>query len=66
MHLDDPHELLSERLASRSGHFMPRSLLQSQLKTLERLDSDESGVLLDISEKPDELARKAAAILTAG
>lgn len=63
--LDGPRELLSERLASRRGHFMPPSLLQSQLETLELLDADESGVVLDISEKPDELARKGAAFLTA-
>jgi carbohydrate kinase (thermoresistant glucokinase family) len=63
--LEGPRELLSERLASRRGHFMPPSLLQSQLETLEPLDSDESGVVLDISEKPDELTRKAAALLTA-
>lgn len=66
VHLDGPRELLSERVATRRAHFMPPSLLQSQLETLERLDSDESGVVLDISEKPKELARKAAAMLTAG
>lgn len=63
--LQGPRELLSERLASRRGHFMPPSLLESQLETLEPLDSDELGVVLDISEKPEELARKAAALLTA-
>jgi gluconokinase len=63
--LEGPRELLSERLASRRGHFMPPTLLQSQLDTLEPLDPDESGVVLDISEKPEELVRKAAAFLTA-
>jgi gluconokinase len=63
--LEGPRELLSERLASRRGHFMPATLLQSQLDTLEPLDPDESGVVLDISEKPEELVRKAAAVLTA-
>jgi carbohydrate kinase (thermoresistant glucokinase family) len=63
--LEGPPELLAERLASRTGHFMPPTLLQSQLDTLEPLDPDESGVVLDISEKPGELARKAAALLTA-
>ena len=65
VHLDGPRELLSQRLASRAGHFMPASLLQSQVETLERLGSDESGVVLDISEVPEELARKAAVLLTA-
>jgi carbohydrate kinase (thermoresistant glucokinase family) len=60
--LDGPRALLAERLAGRTGHFMPPTLLQSQLETLERLEPDESGIVLDISEKPDELARKAAAL----
>ena len=63
--LEGPPELLAERLASRRGHFMPPTLLQSQLDTLEPLDPDESGVVLDISEKPEELVREAAALLTA-
>jgi carbohydrate kinase (thermoresistant glucokinase family) len=63
--LNGPYELLSKRLANRRGHFMPPSLLKSQLETLELLEPDESGVVLDISEKPEELARQAAALLTA-
>ena len=34
--LDVPPALLEERLAARRGHFMPPSLLTSQLATLER------------------------------
>jgi carbohydrate kinase (thermoresistant glucokinase family) len=64
--LRGPRELLAERMANRAGHFMPQSLLESQLETLELLESDESGVMLDISEKPEELARKAATFLSAG
>jgi carbohydrate kinase (thermoresistant glucokinase family) len=33
--LDVPIEVLRERLAHRQGHFMPVSLLESQLQTLE-------------------------------
>lgn len=33
--LDVPREVLEERLARRHGHFMPASLLDSQLATLE-------------------------------
>ena len=33
--LDVPHNLLAERLEKRTGHFMPPSLLASQLETLE-------------------------------
>ena len=34
--LDVPREVLEERMARRRGHFMPPSLLPSQLATLER------------------------------
>jgi carbohydrate kinase (thermoresistant glucokinase family) len=56
-------ELLADRLEHRGGHFMPSSLLASQLATLEPLEPDEAGFTLDISELPDELARKAVAKL---
>lgn len=35
---------LGDRVANRPGHFMPVSLLDSQLETLEPLEADESGV----------------------
>lgn len=38
----DPSEL-QDRLAQRPGHFMPASLLTSQLDTIEELEQDESG-----------------------
>lgn len=63
--LEGPRELLAERLASRSGHFIPPTPLQSQLDTLEPLHPDEFGVVLDISETPEEMVRQAAALLTA-
>jgi gluconokinase len=42
-HVDVTREVLAERLAQRKGHFMPPSLLDSQLATLERLGEDEPG-----------------------
>ena len=35
IHLDGPPELIAARLASRGGHYMPPSLLPSQLAALE-------------------------------
>jgi len=49
VHLAGPQELLAERLASRAGHFMPTSLLPSQFATLEPLQADEAGIVLDIA-----------------
>jgi len=42
-HIDTPHEVLVERLRQRRGHYMPGSLLDSQLATLEPLADDEPG-----------------------
>ncbi len=44
-------ELIAQRLATRPGHFMPASLLRSQLDTLEPLGADESGVVVDIDDR---------------
>ncbi len=55
-HLAGDHELLAERLGSREGHFMPSSLLASQLRTLEPLGDDEQGITLDITDDPVALA----------
>ncbi|XP_056021889.1 probable gluconokinase isoform X1 [Ostrea edulis] len=47
--------VLQNRLDSRSGHFMPTSLLDSQLATLEIPTSDEKCVQVDISMSPDKV-----------
>lgn len=56
VHLDGSREVLAERLGARKGHFMPAGLLDSQLATLERLDADESGLVVDVSGRPDQVA----------
>jgi gluconokinase len=45
--LDPPREVLEQRMAARQGHFMPGSLLDSQLATLERPDADENALMFD-------------------
>jgi gluconokinase len=40
---------------ARAGHFMPASLLDSQLRDLEPLQADEDGMVLDIEEAPEVL-----------
>ena len=62
--LHGSHELFAERFSARADHFMPPSLLRSQLDTLEELHAEESGFALDIAESPDALARKAADLLS--
>jgi gluconokinase len=53
--------LLAERLASRRGHFMPPSLLESQLATLEEPSADEEAWVCDIGESPEEIVAALAA-----
>jgi gluconokinase len=43
-HITSPQATIADRLEHREGHYMPPSLLPSQLATLEPLDPDEPGV----------------------
>lgn len=47
--------LIAERLAGRRGHFMPPSLLDSQLATLEEPSPDENAWVCDIRKSPQDL-----------
>ncbi|TDT75683.1 gluconate kinase (SKI family) [Arthrobacter sp. AG258] len=49
LHLNGSKEVLKARTEGRSGHFMPPALLDSQLATLEPLQDDEAGVVVDIA-----------------
>jgi gluconokinase len=53
--LNGPRALLAERLASRRGHYMPPSLLESQLATLEKPSPDEQVWVCDIRESPEDI-----------
>ncbi len=53
--LTGPIDLIAGRMESRKGHFMPKTLLQSQFDTLEELGSDEAGVKADVSNPPEEI-----------
>ncbi|NQX14027.1 hypothetical protein HQQ80_20570 [Microbacteriaceae bacterium VKM Ac-2855] len=65
VHLDGRRDVLAERMRSRSEHFMPASLLDSQLATLERLDPDEPGFVVDIDAPVDRIVEAARVGLTA-
>jgi gluconokinase len=60
-HVDVPREVLAERLRNRTGHYMPPSLLDSQLATLERLGDDEPG---DVIAGNGPLEQTVAELLT--
>lgn len=44
LHVEAPSEIIQDRMEHRAGHYMPASLLPSQLATLEPLEADEPGV----------------------
>jgi gluconokinase len=58
----DP-DLLRRRLETRRGHYMPPSLLPSQLATLEPLAADEPGVTLSGDGAPDAVVEEAVRLL---
>ncbi|TCS10013.1 gluconokinase [Caulobacter sp. BK020] len=53
--LDAGQDELLRRLTQRSGHYMPASLLDSQLATLERPGPDEAIFTLDTTAPPERL-----------
>lgn len=54
-HLSGARAVIAERMQARVGHYMPPSLLDSQLRDLEPLQADEAGVLLDLTRTPQQL-----------
>ena len=61
--LDGSRELLAERLGPRNDHFMPATLLESQLAILEPLALDEPGFTVNIDRAPSEIVELIAGTL---
>jgi gluconokinase len=57
-HSDRAGRPACHRLEERPGHFMPASLLRSQLATLEPLEPGEAGIMLTVEEPPDALVNR--------
>ena len=57
-HISVPASVLDDRLRHREGHFMPASLLTSQLATLEPLQADEPGAVIEARATPGEVAEE--------
>ncbi|WP_018633406.1 gluconokinase [Neomegalonema perideroedes] len=55
--------LIGERLSQRRGHFMPASLLASQLAALEPLAPDEPGARISVSGSAEAVMARACAAL---
>ncbi|WP_024819352.1 gluconokinase, GntK/IdnK-type [Arthrobacter sp. 31Y] len=64
VHLHGTRDLLHERMNARPGHFMPASLLDSQLATLEPLQSDEAGVVVNIAQSVEDIVDDVTSVLS--
>ena len=58
VYLRGSRTLNAGRLAGRHGHFMPASLLQSQIDTLEEPGPDEDPLIIDIGPPAGQLAQE--------
>jgi gluconokinase len=64
-HVTATPELIRERLDHRTGHYMPASLLDSQLATLEPLADDEPGARVSGAGSPPSVVDELLATLDA-
>lgn len=61
---EGPMEVIAERIAARNHEYMPPELLQSQYDTLQPLQADEQGVVVDIRLSIAEIIDAAADAVT--
>ena len=59
VYLDGSEALLTERMGARTGHFMPLSLLKTQLATLEVPTGEPGVVTVSIDASPEEITENA-------
>lgn len=57
VHLDDPSGVIRQRMERRAAHFMPTTLLASQLNLLERPTPDERPIIVDVASEPETIVR---------
>jgi gluconokinase len=65
VHLDGPADLIGARLAARAGHYMPASLLESQIGALEAPGEDGACVTLACDRPVPDLCAAVLAALAA-
>jgi gluconokinase len=61
--LTGPKELIEERIKNRHGHFMPATLLNSQLATLE---PPADALTVSVEKSPEEIVAEVIQVLDAG
>jgi carbohydrate kinase (thermoresistant glucokinase family) len=65
IYLRGRQDLIAQRLAGRSGHFMPASLLQSQIDALEEPDPGEDPLIVDVEPPAGQIAQEIIRLLGA-
>ena len=63
VYLRGGRDLVARHLAGREGHFMPASLLQSQIDTLEEPLPDEDPLTVDVGPPAEEVAQQIIRLL---
>jgi gluconokinase len=58
--LSGPYDMVAARLAGRSGHYMPLSLLQSQFDALEPPGPEENPIVVSIALPVEEIVSEVA------
>jgi gluconokinase len=61
--LSGPRELIASRMGARTDHFMPASLLDSQLAAFEPLGPDEIGADVSVDAHIDDIVDAAARVV---
>jgi ribose 5-phosphate isomerase A len=64
VYLRGGHDLIARHLAGREGHFMPKSLLQSQIDTLEEPGPDEDPLIVNVGRPPGDVGDEIIRLLT--
>jgi ribose 5-phosphate isomerase A len=65
VYLRGGRDLIAEHLVDRRGHFLPASLLQSQIDTLEEPDPDEDPLTVDVGPPASQVADQIIRLLGA-
>src|SRR5450755_3277203 len=63
VHLAGSTDQIGQRLAARTDHFMPTTLLDTQLSTLEPPGPDENTLAVDVGRRPAEVAAEIIRLL---
>jgi gluconokinase len=61
VYLKGAKELIAERLAQRTNHFMPAQLLDSQFAALQEPAADEPSIMVTIDPAPDDIVESIVA-----